>query len=68
MENKLEQARKIINEVDSQMADLFVKRMRAAEMVFEHKKAFGLPILDQTRENAVIEKNTALIVVLPLNF
>ena len=61
MENKLEQARKIINEVDSQMADLFVKRMRAAEMVFEHKKAYGLPILDQTRENAVIEKNTALI-------
>ena len=35
MSNKLEEARKIINEVDSQMAELFVKRMRAAEMVFE---------------------------------
>jgi len=61
MANKLEEARKIINEVDSQMAELFVKRMRAAEMVFEYKKEFGLPILDQRREDAVIEKNSALI-------
>ena len=61
MSNKLEEARKIINEVDSQMAELFVKRMRAAEMVYEHKKEFGLPILDQKREDAVIEKNSALV-------
>ncbi|MBR2950458.1 MAG: chorismate mutase [Lachnospiraceae bacterium] len=61
MENKLEKARKIINDVDAQMAELFVRRMRAAEMVYEHKKQFGLPILDQARENAVIEKNTQLI-------
>ena len=61
MANKLEEARKIINEVDSQMAELFVKRMRAAEMVFEYKKEFGLPILDKKREDAVVEKNLALI-------
>lgn len=61
MANKLEEARKIINEVDAQMAELFVKRMRAAELVFEHKKEFGLPILDRKREDAVIEKNSALI-------
>ena len=61
MANKLEEARKIINEVDSKMAELFVKRMRAAEMVYEYKKEFGLPILDQKREDAVIEKNSALI-------
>lgn len=61
MANKLEEARQIINEVDSQMAELFVKRMRAAEMVFEYKKEFGLPILDQKREESVIEKNLALI-------
>lgn len=59
--NKLEEARKIINEVDKEMANLFVKRMRAAEMVYEHKKEFGLPILDQKREDAVVEKNSALI-------
>ena len=61
MANKLEEARKIINEVDAQMAELFVKRMRAAEMVFEYKKEFGMPILDEKREAEVIEKNTALI-------
>ena len=61
MENKLDAARKIINEVDSQMAELFVKRMRAAEMVLEYKMEYGLPILDQKREDAVIARNAALI-------
>lgn len=61
MSNKLEEARKIINEVDAEMAELFVKRMRAAEMVYEYKKEYGLPILDQKREDAVIERNSARI-------
>lgn len=61
MANKLQEARRIINEVDSQMAELFVKRMRAAEMVYEHKKEYGLPILDKAREDAVIESNSALV-------
>ena len=43
------------------MAELFVKRMRAAELVYEHKKEYGLPILDQKREDAVIERNSALV-------
>ncbi|MBE5818836.1 MAG: bifunctional chorismate mutase/prephenate dehydratase [Clostridiales bacterium] len=61
MANKLEEARKIINEVDSKMAELFVKRMRAVESVCEHKMEYGLPILDKAREDAVIEKNSALV-------
>ena len=61
MSNKLEEARAIINEVDAQMAELFVKRMRAAEMVYEYKKSFGLPILDKKREDAVIEANSARV-------
>ena len=61
MSSKLEEARKIINDVDAQMAELFVKRMRAAEMVYAHKKEFGLPILDQKREDAVIANNSAYI-------
>ena len=61
MENLLEEARAIINEVDAEMARLFVRRMRAAEMVYAHKKQYGLPILDQARENAVIERNTERI-------
>ena len=61
MSDKLEKARKIINEVDGQMAELFVKRMQAVEMVYEHKKEFGLPIFDSKREGEVIEKNSALV-------
>ena len=61
MSNKLDDAREIINRVDSQMAELFTQRMKAAEMVYEHKKEFGLPIYDPEREDAVIEKNSALI-------
>lgn len=61
MANKLDEARQIINEVDTQMAELFVKRMKAAEMVIDYKMTHGLPILDQARENAVIERNASLI-------
>ena len=43
------------------MAELFVKRMRAAELVSDHKMEFGLPILDQSREDAVIKRNSALV-------
>ncbi len=61
MSDKLTEAREIINRVDSQMAELFKERMRAAETVFEYKKEFGLPIYDAEREEAVINKNSALI-------
>ena len=61
MGNRLEEARRIINEIDEQMAGLFVKRMKAAEMVFEYKKEFGLPVLDEKREALVIERNSAFV-------
>ncbi|MBR5536893.1 MAG: chorismate mutase [Clostridia bacterium] len=61
MESKLEQARKIISEADAEMAALFVRRMRAVELVCEHKTQYGLPVLDEAREAAVIAKNTDLI-------
>lgn len=61
MSDKLEKARQEINEIDCKMAQLFVQRMKAAEAVFEYKKEHGLPIFDQKREDAVIQKNSALI-------
>lgn len=57
--NELQKAREIINEVDSEMARLFEKRMRAAEMVAHYKKENGLPILDSGREDEII-KNGAM--------
>ena len=61
MSNKLEEARKIIDEADKKMAKLFVERMRAAEKICEYKMEFGLPILDKAREAELIEKNSALV-------
>ncbi len=61
LENQLEQARQIINQADAKMAELFVERMNAAQQIYEYKKAFGLPILDQKREDQVIERNVALV-------
>ena len=57
----LDEARLIINEVDAKMAELFVKRMQAAEMVAEHKKKHGLKILDAAREEEVIRRNSEYI-------
>ncbi len=61
MKDKLQEARKIINDIDAKMAELFVQRMKASEMVFAYKKEFGLPIFDPKREDSVIEKNAAMI-------
>ncbi len=55
--SKLDEARKKINEIDQQMADLFAARMKAVEMVAAHKKERGLPILDTAREEEVIRRN-----------
>jgi chorismate mutase/prephenate dehydratase len=43
------------------MADLFVQRMRAAEMVAQYKQAHGMPILDADREEAVIRNGSVRV-------
>ena len=57
----LERARKIINEADAQMAELFTKRMDAVKAVAEYKKQNGLPIFDAAREEEVVAKNLTLM-------
>lgn len=59
--SSLDKARKDINEIDRQMAELFVRRMHAAEAVAEYKKERGLAILDEAREEEVIRRNSALV-------
>ena len=61
MENMLEEARKIINEIDAKMAELFEERMKASEMVAEYKKEHGLSILDTSRESEIIKINSEYI-------
>ena len=60
-ETLLEEARREINEVDAQMAELFVRRMRAAEKVATYKKEHALPVLDAAREEQVIQANAKIV-------
>ena len=59
--SKLEDARVKINEIDREMAKLFAARMKAVEDVAAYKKEHGLPIFDEKREQALIEKNAAFV-------
>ena len=61
MLDKLKEARRMINEIDREMAELFVKRMRAAEIVAAYKGENGLPILDEAREEELIKVNSTYI-------
>lgn len=59
--NDLDKARKIINDVDTQIARLFEKRMEAAKEVALYKQKNGIPITDAAREQEVINRNSVLI-------
>ena len=61
MKNLLTEAREKINEIDKEMARLFVERLKAAEMVAEHKKTYGLEIYDPIREAEVLRRNSEMI-------
>ena len=58
---ELEQARKIINEVDREMAKLFEKRMDAVKMVAAYKQKVGMAVTDSAREEEVLAKNERLL-------
>lgn len=59
--DKLSQARAEIDRVDAQMAELFCRRMDAVRDVVAYKKERGLPVLDASREEAVVARNMALL-------
>ena len=45
-----------IDAADRQLLDAFLKRMEAAEAIAAYKKERGLPVLDSSREEALLEK------------
>lgn len=59
--NELEQARKEIDSIDQQMADLYQRRLQCVESVLRYKQEHGLAILDSGREQVVLEKNVKYI-------
>ena len=57
----LDEIRKGINGIDTQMAKLFEQRMQLSREVFEFKKEKGLPVNDLAREAEVIARTSQLI-------
>lgn len=52
------EARKNIDRIDREMAELFAERMQAAAVVAAYKKEHGLPVEDKAREAEMIARNT----------
>ena len=59
--NKLEENRAVINDVDREMALLFVRRFAAVQEIAQYKLEQGLPVLDRSREEALIAEKETLI-------
>lgn len=59
--DRLEAARKEIDRLDGELAALFEARMQAAAEIAAWKRQQGLPVLDKTREQQVLARNTARI-------
>ena len=57
----LQELRKEIDEIDSQLIALFEKRMDTVLHVAEYKLAHDLPVLNAGREQQVIDKCIALL-------
>jgi len=58
---KLDQIRKEIDQIDQELVALLERRMACVSEVVAYKKAKGLPVLDQGRENKVLEKVASLV-------
>lgn len=58
---ELKEARERIDRIDTEMAELFVRRMEAAGEIAAYKREHGLPIEDKDREARVIEAHSDLI-------
>ena len=57
----IENTRHLIDEIDKEMASLFVKRMKASKEIAEMKKQQVLPVEDNYREELLIAKNSNLV-------
>ena len=59
--DKLMLSREKINKIDEQMARLFAERMEAVREIADFKAEHKLPIFDASREEQIIDKNSAFI-------
>ena len=59
--NELQLFRQEINRIDTEMAALFVQRMRTVEQVAAYKRERAMPILDSERERVILEQGAERI-------
>lgn len=52
----LEEIRKNIDEIDSQLLPLLMKRMECSKQVAEYKCRAGIPVLNAARENEILDR------------
>jgi chorismate mutase / prephenate dehydratase len=57
-ESDITAARRDIDRIDREMAELFAQRMQAAAVVAAYKEEHGLPVEDLVREKEMIVRNT----------
>lgn len=58
----LQETRKALDAVDRQIVALFEERMTLARDVAAYKIAHGLPVLDRSREEQVLDSRCAMLV------
>ena len=58
---KLEICRDLIDSIDNSIIELYEKRMDIIKEITKYKIEKGLPVLDQNREDSMLEKNIAKI-------
>lgn len=57
---ELKDIRKEIDEIDKELVSLYIRRMKCSAEVAEYKKANDLPVLDASRERALLAKISEL--------
>ena len=57
----LQETRRALDAVDRQIVALFEERMNLARDVAEYKIARGLPVLDRSREEQVLDSRCAML-------
>lgn len=60
MDKQLQEARQRINDIDSDLVQLLEQRFDAVISVNQYKKRHHLPILDNSREQRVLDQVTSL--------
>ena len=58
--DELQQLRQEIDDIDSQLVELFCRRMAVTRRVGEYKRERDIPVLDQTRERQVLQNKGEL--------